>query len=102
MNNTTFDMARALRSNHASPHAKDIDNKVHLAGMAINYSIVPHRPAGGVWTSAHDFIRYVQFEANEGKLADGKQLVSKENLLMRRQPQVSTGENKDLRNGLNE
>lgn len=100
MNNTTFDMARALRSNHASPHASDVDNKTHLIGMGTNYSVVPHRPAGGVWTSAHDLIRYVQLEANEGKLADGKQLVSSENLLMRRKPQVASGENRTYGMGL--
>jgi len=92
MNSTTFNMSRALNGNHASPHGDDPDGKPSLANMAFNYAVMPHRPAGGVWTSSHDLIRYVQLEINKGKLPDGKQLVSEENLLARRIPQVPLGE----------
>lgn len=92
MNDTTFDMARALRGNHASPHGRDLYNKTVVMQMNINYAVVPHRPAGGAWTSAHDFIRYVQLEALQGKLPDGRQLVSAANILKRREPQVAEGE----------
>jgi CubicO group peptidase (beta-lactamase class C family) len=92
MNSTTFDYARALAGDHASPHGDDVDGKPHVANMAFNYSIVAARPAGGVWTSADDLIRYVQLELALGKLPDGKQLVSPENLLERRASQVSLGE----------
>jgi hypothetical protein len=30
--------------------------------MNPNYSAMPQRPAGGVWTSAHDLMRYVELE----------------------------------------
>ncbi len=100
MDDTTFDMGRALRSNHASPHSYNVDSKVEVLPMSFNYSVVPHRPAGGVWTSAHDLIRYVQLEANQGKLPDGKQLVSADALLARRQPQVAAGENRSYGMGL--
>src|SRR5262249_56292345 len=60
MKSTTFDMKRALSGNHASPHGDTIDGKPSVANMAFNYSVMPHRPAGGVWTSAHDLIRYDQ------------------------------------------
>src|SRR5579863_1197393 len=63
MTSTTFDYGKALAGNHASPHGDDVDGKPRVANMAFNYSIVPARPAGGVWTSAHDFTRYVQLEA---------------------------------------
>jgi CubicO group peptidase (beta-lactamase class C family) len=92
MRDATFDFAHAQRVNHARPHALDIDSKAHAFAMAPNYSIVPYRPAGGVWVSARDLIRYVQLEANAGKLPDGKQLVSGENLLARRKAQVKSGE----------
>ncbi|HMF90461.1 MAG TPA: serine hydrolase domain-containing protein, partial [Candidatus Angelobacter sp.] len=62
--------------------------------------VMPHRPAGGVWTSAHDLIRYVQLELAQGKLPDGKQLVSAENLLARRAPQVPLGEDGSYGMGL--
>src|SRR5437762_10963929 len=76
MKSTTFDMARALKGNHASPHGDDIDGKPEVADIAFDYSVMPHRPAGGVWTSAADLIRYVQLELSLGKLPNGKQLVS--------------------------
>src|ERR1035438_9568343 len=92
MKSTTFDYPLALAGDHASPHGDDVDGKPAVANMAFNYSIVPARPAGGVWTSANDLIRYVELELALGKLPDGKQLVSPENLLQRRAPQISLGE----------
>ena len=91
MTSTTFDYARALKGNHASPHASDVDGKQRAASMDLNYSMRPHRPAGGVWTSSHDLIRYVQLELAKGKLPDGKVLVSETNLLARRKPYVKVG-----------
>lgn len=91
MDSTTFDYGAALKGNHASPHAWDVDGKQAVASMDLNYSIHPHRPAGGVWTSAHDLIRYVQLELNKGKLPNGKTLVSEKNLLARRKPYVKVG-----------
>ena len=92
MTNTTFDFKRALAANHASPHGQDADGRTMPSAMDLNYSFVPVRPAGGVWTSARDLSRYVQMELAEGKLPDGKTLVSKENLLARRAPQIAVGE----------
>ena len=100
MKSTTFDYARALAGNHASPHGDDVDGKPAVANMAFDYSIMPARPAGGVWTSAGDLIRYVQLELDLGKLPDGKQLVSSENLLMRRTPQIALGEDQSYGMGL--
>ncbi|HEV2963149.1 MAG TPA: serine hydrolase domain-containing protein [Candidatus Angelobacter sp.] len=100
MKSTTFDMARALRGNHASPHGDDVEGEPSVGNIAFDYSITPHRPAGGAWTSAHDLIRYVQLELALGKLPDGKQLVSAENLLARRAPQIATGEDSTYGMGL--
>jgi len=99
MNSTTFDMARALKGNYALPHAFDPDAKVALARMDNNYSVLPHRPAGGVWTSAHDLIRYVQLELAKGVL-DGKRIVSEQNIVERRKPQISSGEEESYGMGL--
>ena len=97
---TTFDYGKALAGNHASPHGEDVDGHPMVASMDINYSILPARPAGAVWTSAADLSKYVQLELSQGKLPNGKQLVSAENLLMRRKPQVPLGENADYGMGL--
>jgi len=92
MRDTTLDIARALSGNHASPHGDDVDGKPAVASMDSNYAIEPYRPAGGAWSSAHDMIRYVRDELTEGKLPDGRQLVSAKNLLQRRVPNVPIGE----------
>jgi CubicO group peptidase (beta-lactamase class C family) len=100
MKSTTFDYARALAGDHATPHGDDIDGKPTVASMDINYSIVPARPAGAVWTSSADLSRYVQLELTQGVLPNGKRLVSAENLLMRRTPQVQLGEDSSYGMGL--
>lgn len=100
MKSTTFDYARALAGDHATPHGDDIDGKPTVASMAINYSIVPARPAGAVWTSSADLSRYVQLELTQGVLPNGERLVSAENLLMRRTPQVQLGEDSSYGMGL--
>jgi CubicO group peptidase (beta-lactamase class C family) len=100
MKSTTFNMSHALQGNHASPHGDDVDGKPAVADIAFDYAVIPHRPAGGVWTSANDLIRYVQLELALGKLPNGKQLVSQENLLARRVPQVPIGEDQTYGMGL--
>jgi CubicO group peptidase (beta-lactamase class C family) len=77
-----------------------VDGKPAVANIAFDYSIMPARPAGGVWTSTGDLIRYVQLELELGKLPSGKQLVSSENLLMRRAPQIALGEDQSYGMGL--
>jgi CubicO group peptidase (beta-lactamase class C family) len=101
MKATTFDYARALRGNHAGPHAPDIDGKPARAGMEINYSVIPLRPAGGGWSSVNDMIKYVMMELAEGALPDGKRYIAKEPLLARRAPQVPIGKDASYGMGLN-
>jgi hypothetical protein len=88
MKSTTFDYKRALAGNHAGPHAPDIDGKAARAGMELNYSILPLRPAGAAWSNVRDMLKYVAMELAEGKLPNGKRYVAKEPLLARRQPKV--------------
>jgi CubicO group peptidase (beta-lactamase class C family) len=92
MNASTFDMARALAGDHASPHSLDFDGEPRVAKMAFNYVVEPARPAGGEWSSPHDMIKYVQLEITQGVLPDGTRMVSAQNLLARRKPSVPTGE----------
>ena len=98
MKATTFDYARALSSNPANPHSPDVDGKPAKALMAINYAIIPARPAGAAWSSIRDMLKYVSMELAEGKLPDGSMYISKEPLLERREPQVSIG--KDVTYGM--
>jgi CubicO group peptidase (beta-lactamase class C family) len=100
MTHTTFDFSAALSGNFASPHDDDVDSKTTTARMDMNYSVVPIRPAGGMWTSARDLSKYVEMELASGQLPDGRQLVSKESLLERRKAQVQTGEDTTYGMGL--
>jgi CubicO group peptidase (beta-lactamase class C family) len=92
MTKSTFDFAMAMKGNHASPHGEDVDGKLAVAPMALNYSIVPVRPAGGLWTSSSELAKYVEMELAKGKLPNGKRLVSEENLLARYTPQVAVSD----------
>jgi len=92
MSHTTFDFKRALAGNHAGTHGQTYDGEIRNSAMGFNYAIIPARPAGGVWTSAHDLARYVQMELSLGKTPEGKRIVSEESMLARRVPQVKVGE----------
>jgi CubicO group peptidase (beta-lactamase class C family) len=92
MTRTTFDFAKATSGNFASAHGDDADGKTILARMDNNYSVVALRPAGGMWTSAHDLANFLQMELALGVLPDGTRFLSKDSLLERRKEQVSMGE----------
>ncbi len=92
MTTTTFDFAKALKGDVAQPHGDDVDGKVTRGRMDLNYSVVPVRPAGGVWTSPRELAKYVEMELAKGLLPNGKRLVSEENLLARRKPQILLAE----------
>ncbi|MEK8034935.1 serine hydrolase domain-containing protein [Ideonella sp. DXS29W] len=91
MNHTTHDFARAKQGNVAGAHAPDVEGRMTHAEDRTNLSVIPVRPAGGAWSTVNDVLRYVQMELNEGKLPDGKPLLSREALLARRAPQVKVG-----------
>ena len=91
MTSTTFDYALALAGNHASPHAWDADGNPSAADMAVNYSIVPLRPAGGAWSSVRDMMKYLRMELGKGALPDGKRVASEANVVKRREPQINIG-----------
>ena len=92
MNETTFDMARALAGNHANPYGLDIDGKTAPDDLGIDYAIAPYRPAGGAWSSVDDMTKYVRLELAKGVLPNGTRLVSEKNFLQRRVPTVPIGE----------
>ncbi len=100
MTSTTFDYKKAQTGNFAAAHAPDIDGKMKPALMAINYSIIPVRPAGAAWSNVKDMLKYVEMELAEGKLPSGKQYITKESLLARRDPQVAIGKDATYGMGL--
>lgn len=93
MRDTTFDNAAAEKGDWARPHGLDVDGRMVEIPNTFNHLIVPHRPAGGAWSSAADMARYAQLELSKGLTPDGKRIVSEANLLERRKHGVSIGEN---------
>jgi len=100
MKTTTFDYAKALAGDHADPFAPDVDGNTKPAVMALNYAVIPLRPAGAAWSNVHDMLRYVQMELDDGKLPDGKTYIPREPLLERRVKQVPIGEDDSYGMGL--
>ena len=93
MKNTTFSHRASMAANWAKPYDTDLNSQLSLLDMKYNDTIVPHRPAGGAWSTAHDMALYVLNELNEGVLPNGKRLLSAPNLLIRRAHGVPTGDN---------
>ena len=93
MTATTFDFARALAGNHAAAHAPNIHGFTTHATMALNYALVPIRPAGGAWSNVRDMLKYVQMELDAGTLPGGLRYIARDTLFARRTPQVSSGRN---------
>ncbi len=91
MTSTTFDYSRALSGNHASPHSPDVDGRMAVIPMDINYSIYPMRPAGAGWSNVRDMLKYIAMELANGTLPDGTQYIGRESLLARRERQVAIG-----------
>ncbi len=92
MKSTTFDYARVLRGNHAMPHGDALDGSTRRASMDLNYTIIPARPAGAVWTTPRDFSRWVLMELNKGKTPEGQPLIGEANWAERYKPQVMVSE----------
>jgi len=92
MRDTTFDFKVGESGNWARPHGLNVDGQMIPISNNFNHLIVPHRPAGGAWSSAADMARYAQLELSKGLTPEGKRLVSEANLVERRKRGVAVGE----------
>jgi CubicO group peptidase (beta-lactamase class C family) len=87
MKSTTLDFDRVARSDHATPHARDRYGQTIAMAVEVDRYDIGTAPAGSVWSTADDMARFVALELGNGKLG-GKQLVSEQQILARRVPQV--------------
>lgn len=88
MRETTLDVKSVLRAEHAMPSSMDGEGKpvpIRLSDEAFVDSV---KPAGAVWSTAHDMAAYAAMELAKGLGPDGKRYVSEANLLKRRERQV--------------
>ena len=92
MDDTTFDFEEGMSGNWARPHGLDIDGRVVEMSNDFNFTVYPHRPAGGAWSTAADMAHYVQLELSKGLTPEGDRLVSEANLVERRERGVPVGE----------
>jgi CubicO group peptidase (beta-lactamase class C family) len=87
MKSTTIDFKRAARGDHADPHPSDLRGEPVAVTPATEGWTLAVAPAGAVWSNAEDMARFLLLELGNGTLG-GKRVVSEEQLLARRVPQV--------------
>ena len=92
MRDTTFDFDEGMRGNWARPHGLDVEGRIAEISNGFNYTVYPHRPAGGAWSTAADMARYAQLELSKGLTPEGKRMVSEANIVERRKRGVLVGE----------
>lgn len=92
MKESTFNFTKAMSGHYAKPHDVNIDGNPVVGQMDLNYNVIPLRPSGGLWTNIHDLSQYVMMELAKGQLSNGQRLVSEKNLMQRRVPNVTIGE----------
>ncbi|WP_438862432.1 serine hydrolase domain-containing protein [Neptunicella sp.] len=100
MGSTTLDFDAALAKNHAEAFGTDIDGHNKPLDMNINRTVIPVRPAGAAWSNVNDMLKYIAFEMNAGVLPNGKQYISRQNVLERQKPMVPLDDNATYGMGL--
>lgn len=91
MNSTTVTLSKAIEKDHADTHARGFAQTYEKIPVSYEEALIAVRPAGAIWSTARDMARYMLLELGQGTL-DGKPIVSEQNLLARRQPQVKIDE----------
>lgn len=92
MKASTFDFAVAQKREHARPHSMTSVLDVRALPESAEAWIPSIRPAGGLWSSAHDMARWVAVELGDGKTIEGRRVVSAESLRERYKPMVRASE----------
>ncbi len=87
MKSSTLTTKAAVAGEHAAPHGRGLSMSYEKIPLAIEGAVEAVRPAGAAWSTVRDLARYAALELGKGTL-DGKRLVSEENTLARRAPQV--------------
>lgn len=87
MTATALDLDEARKREHARPHARTLLFDPQPIATETERGVDSVMPAGGAWSNVRDLSRWLLLELGNGRL-DGKQIVSEQNLLARRQPQA--------------
>ena len=82
----------------AMPHGAQLDGSYTPLDITDEVILEPVGPAGSLWSSANELGLYLQMQLQDGISADGVQVVSADNVLHTREPQVLM--NADMSYGL--
>lgn len=94
MPNTTLYFDDVIRrGQYATPHALRFGFEYTPIDLDTEKMLLPVGPAGSHWSTAEDMANYVIMQLNNGVAADGTRVVSEDNLLVTRQPQVAVSAN---------
>ncbi len=93
MNSSRVRPAKSDSSNLASPHSRDINNKMVSFPQKTDDMVYPVAPAGSIWSNVDDLSKYVFMELAKGKDATGQQLYSEKQIEARRTAGVKVDEN---------
>ncbi len=89
MQNTTLSFEEVeARDSYATPHGLLLRGGNTPIPLEVEQSLVSIGPAGSHWSTLEDMAKYMVVQLNTGATADGTQVVSEENLLVTRVPQV--------------
>lgn len=83
------------RGEYATPHALLPGFVYQPVPIDVERVLVPVAPAGVHWSTVEDMARYLIMQLNNGVAVDGTQVVSEENLLVTREPQVAVSAQSD-------
>lgn len=88
---STFSFSRAQQGTSAVPHGRLLDMSYAPYSIKEEQGVEAVRPAQGLWSNAQDMGKYLLFELNGGQLK-GELYISKNNMSLRRTPQVKTSD----------
>lgn len=89
MANTTFSFEEVIESgDYAFPHEFGSNGLRQPIAIDEEKVLLPVAPAGASWSTAEDMAKYLVTQLNRGVAPNGVQVVSAENLLITREPQV--------------
>ncbi|MAS38142.1 MAG: hypothetical protein CL610_29365 [Anaerolineaceae bacterium] len=83
------------RGEYATPHALVAGFEYEPLPLDTERTLMPIAPAGSHWSTVEDMAHYIIMQLNNGTAADGTEVVSAENLLITREPQVAVSADDD-------
>ncbi len=89
MDHTTLSFDEAIaRGDYATPHSYNTLSEYVTIPLTVEQTLGPVAPAGGLWSTVDDMAKYMVTQLSAGVAPDGERVVSAENLLVTREPQV--------------